>query len=60
MASRSPGSDVYTVLVLVAALMLIGAIAYVVIRHGELYEGSSLFDPTARAIADATRGLLRA
>lgn len=50
-------SNIYTVLMLIAALALIGAIVYVLIRGAELFGGNPFSVETAAAF-DAVRMLV--
>lgn len=54
-------SNVYTVLVLIAAIALLVAIVYVFVRSGELFD-SGPFSPSAQLqiIQDASKALLKA
>ncbi len=48
-------SNIYTVLMLVAALALIAAIVYVLVRSAELFGGNPFSVETAGIIQDAMR-----
>ena len=58
MADRSPGSNVYTVLALVALLALVCGIAYIWMRTGEVF-GSGTSPFSLEVAADTLGSMLR-